>query len=74
MQARSVPYRAKPYVAQFLKAVTVILCNETIEQYAIAFRKQRTAKLPDAIIAATALFAHLDLFDPRQSTAAEISG
>jgi predicted nucleic acid-binding protein len=40
---------------QLIASVHVILLDETIESRAIALRRQRKIKLPDAIIAATAL-------------------
>lgn len=53
---------AEEHVMQtFLHATTVIAIDHEVEKQAIALRRQHSIKLPDAIIAATALVKNLRL-------------
>jgi predicted nucleic acid-binding protein len=61
---------AQGQIEAFLAAITVILLDEPIETAAIELRRRTRAKLPDAIIAATAQTHGLRLltFDTRLQT------
>jgi predicted nucleic acid-binding protein len=48
-------------INQFLSTISILMCDETIEQTTIRYRRQQGGKLPDAIIAATALNYQLEL-------------
>jgi len=48
-------------INQFLSAVTVLMMDQTVEQVTINYRRKQGGKLPDAIIAATALNHQLEL-------------
>ncbi len=48
-------------INQFLSAISVLLLDQVIEQTSIKYRRKQGGKLPDAIIAATALNYHLKL-------------
>lgn len=48
-------------IREFLNDVVIIDINKKIKDYTIEIRKQRTLKLPDAIIAATAKFLNIPL-------------
>jgi predicted nucleic acid-binding protein len=52
---------ARGQIEAFLAAITVILLDEHIETAAIELRRRTRAKLPDAIIAATAQTHRLQL-------------
>jgi predicted nucleic acid-binding protein len=48
-------------IRAFLKVAEVILLNNDIEQATIAIRKNKKLKLPDAVVAATAVVKSLQL-------------
>ena len=48
-------------INQFLSAITVLIFDQAIEQTTIKYRRQQGGKLPDAIIATTALNYQLEL-------------
>ncbi|MDW7681923.1 MAG: type II toxin-antitoxin system VapC family toxin [bacterium] len=48
-------------IKEFLNDVVIIDINKKIKDYTIEIRKQRTLKLPDAIIAGTAKFLNIPL-------------
>jgi len=43
------------YIREFLNDLTVVTLNETVEQKAVEIRRATSVKLPDCIIAATAV-------------------
>ncbi len=49
-------------IQNFLDTVTVLIFDESVEGEVIQFRKSQGGKLPDAMIAATALCYQLKLF------------
>ena len=51
----SLDHAALAQIRSFLSEVTVVELTEEIRELAIALRRQHTLKLPDAIVAATAL-------------------
>jgi predicted nucleic acid-binding protein len=64
------PKEEEQQIQSFLQSCRVLIIDETVEQRAIQLRRSRNCKLPDAIIAATALVHQLTLLtlDERLST------
>jgi predicted nucleic acid-binding protein len=58
----------------FISGSTVLMINEDIVAKTIAIRKSRKIKLPDAIIAATALSNHLTLISRNAKDFSAING
>jgi len=48
-------------INQFLSVITVLMFDQSIEQATIKYRRKQGGKLPDAMIAATALNYQLEL-------------
>jgi len=57
----SLPMEEEQRIQGFLQSCRVLLIDEAIEQQAIQLRRKGNCKLPDAIIAATALVHQLRL-------------
>lgn len=49
-------------VKQFISECTIIDINDAIKKYVVEIRKAQSMKLPDSIIAATALYLEMPLF------------
>ncbi len=49
-------------VKRFISVCTIIDINESIKKFAVEIRKAQSIKLPDSIIAATALYLEVPLF------------
>lgn len=66
----SLPKEEERQILGFLQSCRVLVIDETVEQCAIQLRRSGSCKLPDAIIAATALVHQLTLLtlDERLST------
>lgn len=54
-------------VREFLNAINISDINEDIKQLVVQIRKKKKLKLPDSIIAATAMYLDVVLFTADQS-------
>lgn len=69
----SLPNEEEGQIQGFLQSCRVLLLDETVEQRAIQLRRSGNCKLPDAIIAATALTHQLTLLTLDEKLSAFVS-